>query len=127
MNELFKGVLIDQSVFEPEKVLAKAKVISSRETSLEGENFRGKVLFHNIEVSTDKLWQVLSLMAETIKSPGWYFHLINEERLYIVLPKVILIAGNDEAELKNIVEYAKNYGIHPDQLNLKQLFDNPFA
>jgi hypothetical protein len=49
------------------------------------------------------------------------------EKLYIVMPKVILIVGNDEVELKSIIDYAQKHGIHPDQLNLRQLFDNPFA
>lgn len=127
MSELFKGILIDQSVLEPEKILEKVKIVGSREASLEGENFRGKVLFHTIEVSANNLWRTLRVAAETLKSPGWYFHLVSEERLYVVMPNVIFIVSNDEAELKNIIEYAEDHGIHPDQLNLKQLFDNPFA
>lgn len=38
---LFKGILIDQSVSKPKEILENAKVIDSRETSLEGESFRG--------------------------------------------------------------------------------------
>lgn len=127
MPEPFKGILIDQSVPDPTSVLDIVKVISKRETSLESESFRGKVLFYNLEVTSNNLWLILNYVAENINSPGWYFHLVNKDRLYIVMPKTILFAGNNEAELKNIIDYASNHGIHPDQLNLKKLFDNPFA
>ncbi len=127
MSNLFKGILIDQSVSNPENVLKYAKVISKRETTLEGESFRGKVLFYDIEVTDNNLQSVLKEVAETIKSPGWYFHLVNKDLLYIVMPKKILKATNNEAELKDIIEYATSHGIHPEQLNLKQLFNDPFA
>lgn len=123
----FKGILIDQSVSDPRAILENANIISSRRTSLEGEGFRGTVLFYNIEVSEDSLFTVLDMVSETIKNPGWYFHLVNSEKLYVVMPNVIFSAGNNDAELNTIVDYAKSHGIHPDQLNLKQLFDNPFA
>lgn len=127
MPKLYKGILIDQSVSDPKIVLKFTNVVGKREAKLEGESFRGKVLFYNIEVSADNLWPVLSQVAESIKSPGWYFHLVNDNKLYIAMPNVVLIADNNEAELQGIVDYASNHGIHPDQLNLKQLFDNPFA
>lgn len=119
--------MIDQSVSDPEIVLKFTNIVGKRETTLEGESFRGKVLFYSIEVSAEYLWPVLSQVAESIKSPGWYFHLINDNKLYIVMPKAVLIASNNSAELRNIIDYASHHGIHPDQLNLKQLFDNPFA
>lgn len=127
MASSYKGIIIDQSVLEPKDIIKKAKIISDRETTLEGESFRGKVLFYNIEVVNDKLWQVLNKVAESIKSPGWYFHLVNKERLYIVMPNVILFANNNDTELNRIIGYAISQGINPRQLNLKQLFDNPFA
>lgn len=123
----YKGVLIDQSVLDPKAILDNLKVVSSRTTTLEGESFRGEVTFHNIEVSEDSLWEVLSKVAEDIKAPGWYFHLVDGQRLYIVLPRVILFAENNDNELNSIVEYAKSQGIHPDQLNIKQLFENPYV
>ncbi len=123
----YKGVLISQSVVNPENILKLVNVISSRDTTLEGESFRGKVKFHNLEVSEDNLWPVLERVADSIKSPGWYFHLVNEERLYIVMSQAILFASEDNKELQAIVDYAASHGIHPDQLNLKQLFANPYA
>ena len=127
MDEVFKGILIDQSVTQPEIILKKVDVVNTRETTLEGESIRGTVLFHSIEVAKDQVWDVLNKVAETIKSPGWYFHLVNASRLYIVMPKAILISGNDDNELRNIVDYAQSHGIHPDQLNLKQLFESPYS
>jgi len=127
MKQVYKGVLIDQSVTEPESILKLATVTGSRATTLEGESFRGKVTFHNLEVSQDNLWQVLEQVATTIKKPGWYFHLVGEGRLYIIMPQVILFSSNNDNELKTVVHYAVSQGIHPEQLNLKQLFDNPYA
>ncbi|MCA9329267.1 hypothetical protein KDA11_01350 [Candidatus Saccharibacteria bacterium] len=125
--KIYKGVLIDQSVADPKAILDCTEVVSSRVTTLEGESFRGEVTFHNIEVSEDDLWGVLGKVAEDIKAPGWYFHLVDGQTLYIVLPRAILFAENNGDELNMIVEYAESQGIHPDQLNLKQLFENPYA
>jgi len=124
---MYRGVLIDESVTNPKNILELAEVVSFRETTLESENFRGKVLFHNIKVKDQNLWPILNLVMNTILEPGWYFHLVDEEILYVVMPGAILSAGNNENQLLNIFEYAVHHGIHPDQLNLKKLFANPFA
>lgn len=124
---VYKGVLIDQSVSNPDAILKLSKVISSRDTTLEGESFRGKVTFHNLEVAEDNLWPVLEQVAATIKSRGWYFHLVDDERLYIVMPRAILFASNNDDELQAIIDYTTGQGIHPEQLNLKQLFADPYA
>lgn len=124
---MFRGVLIDQSVPDAGKILKLAEVVSFRETNLEGENFRGKVLFHNIKVEEKNLWPILGLVMETILSPGWYFHLVSNDKLYVILPNIVMSAKNNNDELLNIFEYAVHHGIHPDQLDLKKLFANPFA
>lgn len=124
---IYKGVLIDQSVSDPREILDLTNVTSSRTTKLEGEAFRGEVTFHNIEVDEKDLWTVLDNVASSIKKPGWYFHLVNKDRLYIVMPHAVLFANHSDVQLKAIVDYAVGQGIHPDQLNLKQLFNDPYA
>lgn len=119
--------MISESVEDPERILAEVKTVSVRETTLEGESYRGRVTFYNIEVDNDKLWTVLEGVAAEIRSPGWYFHLVGEGRLYIVLPRVIMFAQNKDTEMAAIIEYAKNQGIHPEQLSLGRLFEDPYA
>lgn len=119
--------MIDQSVPRPEVILKLTEVVSYRETTLESESFRGKVLFHNIKVSDKNLWHVLYEVMQSIKSPGWFFHLVSDDLLYIVMPNAILTSTNDEKELMNIFDYAIHHGIHPKQLDLKKLFSNPFS
>lgn len=126
-DSIFRGVLIDQSVPNPSEILKLTKIVGTVQTTLEGESFRGNVLFHNIEVSTEALWPVLQQVAERIKSHGWFFNLINGNTMYFVMPRAILLAHNDEHELKDIFDYATAHGIHPEQLEFKKMFDNPFV
>lgn len=127
MKDTYRGILIDQSVEDPDEILLHTTVSGKRETTLEGESFRGKVLFYNLEVEEEHLQTVLRLVADQLKSPGWYFHLVGNELLYVIMPHKVMSAHNNEVELKEIVDYATDHGIHRDQLNLKQLFTNPFA
>ncbi len=127
MSVIYKGVLIAESVENSVEILKSTKVVGSRKTKLEGESFRGVVTFYNIDVEEHKLWVVLEKVAQNLKTPGWYFHLVNKDRLYIVLPRAILFAANNKDELDTIVQFAESQGIHPKQLNLKQLFDNPYV
>ena len=128
MNNIYRGVLIEQSVSNVEAILADAKVVGSRSTSLESESERGEMRFLNLEVKKDKLWDVLRHVAETIEHPNWYFHLVGEGRMYVVLSSVIFFADEgDEGALESIRNYAISQGIHRDQLSLKGLFTNPYA
>ncbi|MCA9343162.1 hypothetical protein KC950_04095 [Candidatus Saccharibacteria bacterium] len=127
MKKKYKGILIDESVEDSDSILSEVKIEGQRITSLEGELFRGDVTFFNIVVDESNLWNVLELVAKAIKSPGWYFHLVGNGTLYVVLPGAILFARKNETEVNRIIKVAKNQGIHSEQLNLIQLFDNPYA
>jgi hypothetical protein len=126
---IYKGVLIEQSVSNPKEILRHAKVVGERTTGLESESARGKMRFLNVEVAEDHLWDVLKQVAEGIKQPGWYFHLVGEERMYVVMPQVIFFAdGPGDKILADIVEYGTSQcGIHPEQLEIKGLFVNPYG
>ena len=123
---VFKGVLIAQSVNDPKRILRNAKVVDTRTTTLEAEDFRGRMLFYCVEVAQEKLWPVLREVAETIKTGGWYFHLVGNGRIYIVMSRAVLFADNDD-ELKEIERFVISRGTHPAQVNLKVLLKDPYA
>jgi hypothetical protein len=124
----YRGILIEQSVDGPASILRYARVVGERAALLESEEFRGSMGFIKVEVDESSLWTVLRAMAEAIKSPGWYFHLVGKGRLHVVMPAAILFADEgDEAQLNAIVRYASGQGIHPEQLHLAKLFIDPFA
>lgn len=122
---MYKGVLIDQSVEKPLSILEYCRPASFKTMRLEGENSRGELTFYNISVSEKNLWKVLNDVAKSIKSPGWFFHLVGKDCLYFVMPNIILMASNKQKEIQKIKNYALSQGIHPKQLDLASLFDNP--
>jgi hypothetical protein len=125
---IYKGILIELSVDDTAPVLAHARVVGERAALLEDEDFRGTMRFIEVEVDEASLWTVLRTVAESIRSPGWFFHLVGQGRLYVVMPAAVLFANEgDEARLNAIVRYASSLGIHPEQLNLAKLFTDPFA
>jgi len=124
----YRGILIEQSVDDTAPVLRHASVLGESAALLESEDFRGTMRFIRVEVDESALWTVLKTVAETIKSPGWYFHLVGQHRLYIALPAAVFFANEgDERQLNEIVRYASTLGIHPEQLDLGKLFADPFA
>jgi hypothetical protein len=125
-NLTFKGVLIDRSVQEPEAILKLCKVENTEEIQVKRQSQLRHVTAYSIVVEERNLWPILKLVAESLKSPGWHFHLVNEHRLYLVMPKAILIASNRETELNIIKKYAKCHGLKPDELKLSELFNSPF-
>lgn len=128
MNTLYKGILIDQSVDSSESILALCHRVSDRHTTLEAEEERGDVQFIHVEVDEHNIWPVLECVAESLKSPGWYFHLVGNGKLYVVYPGVVFTAheGNDQ-ELEQMITFGISIGIHPDQLDLGKLYENPYA
>lgn len=125
---MYRGILIEQSVDDTETVLRYARVVGERAALLESEDFRGSMRFIEVQVDESSLWTVLRTVAESIKSPGWFFHLVGAGRLYVVLPAAVLFANEgDEARLNAIVSFAAGLGIHPEQLNLAKLFADPYA
>lgn len=130
MPSTYRGVLIEESVHDPHRILSVATVVSRRTHTLEQEAFRGTLTFVNIEVSAEALWPALNATAEELKdSGGWYFHLVGDGRLYVVFPRAILLAREAHAqeEIGNIIDFGLRWKIHPDQLDLRKLFSNPYV
>jgi hypothetical protein len=123
----YRGVLIEQSVTELQAILQHTKVVGERPALLESEDSRGTMRFLNVEVSEADLWTVLRDVAASIQKPGWYFHLVGDRRMYVVLPYTILFADEgDQEQLSAIIEYAVAQGIHRHQLDLANLFIAPY-
>jgi hypothetical protein len=125
---MYRGILIDRSVEDVDLILSSVQIVGEQKGALESEAFRGDVRFISIEVDEAALWVVLKAVAESLKAPGWFFHVVGGSRLYVVLPRVIFFADEGKTEeIDKIVQYAVSQGIHRDQLNLAKHFSDPFA
>ena len=125
---MYQGILIDCSVEDPQSVLAVVRILGEQRGVLESEASRGDVRFISIDVDEAKLWVVREAVARSLRSPGWFFHLVGKGCLYVVLPNVIFMADEGKVgQIQRIVQYAISQGIHPDQLNLARHFADPFA
>lgn len=102
------------------------KVVDTKTTTLEGETNRGEFHFHSVEVKDDIFDEVVQFASQYIKN-SWYFHLVKNNELLVMFQNLVFKAykGNAE-EFKRIREYALSQGIHPNQLPLERLIENPY-
>ncbi len=123
---MWQGVIIEESL-KDKSLLEMVKIIKTSEANLESETGRGVFHFHQYELDDAKEGEFIAKAKQAIK-PGFYLHLVKDDILLVVMVGVVMTAsrGKDE-EFKAIRDEAIKVGIHPDQLPLEQLIDNPFV
>lgn len=121
----WRGVLIEESLEDP-TVLNRMHIVGTMSERLEGEEDRGEFHFHKVEVDNDALKGVLQDASESIKD-SWYFHLVSGDRMIVVFRGRVFEATKGRAnEFDAIRAFALSQGIHPEQLQLERLMDNPY-
>ena len=121
------GVLIEESVDSPE-LLRAVSVASTRSTTLESEEDRGEFSFHNVEVPEDEVEDVVRLAVAGLRPGPWYFHLVRDDVLRVMFRGHAFQARRGDAEaIEAIRQHALTVGVHPDQLPLERLFDDPLS
>lgn len=124
-NQIWQGVLIEESVEDP-AVLKNFHLIGSADSTLEGEEERGVFHFHRVQVDDMHLDEVLKLIAKYIKS-GWYFHLVGGDSMKIVFKdKIFEVERGNKIMFEVVRQYGENQGIKDEQMEFEYLLDHPF-
>ncbi len=125
-KSVWRGVLIEESL-EDKGIMDNVRIVGMRTSLLESEEYKGVFHFHNLEVPSEQLDAVLNEMSRAIKA-AWYFHLVGGDVMKVVFKdKIFTLKKGDSATLASIQRYGQAHGVHPDQLQLEGLFDNPYG
>lgn len=124
-DNVWRGVAIAES-FTSNSVITNSTTVRTGTQALEGEKSRGQWHFHCIEVADSEIDMIVREALHTLK-PSWYLHLVNDGRMIIVLEgRSFTIARDDTHGIAEVKEYAITHGVHPKQIELERLFDNPY-
>jgi len=124
-GDLWRGIAIAEG-FTSDDVITRSHTVRVEKETLEGEEGRGEFNFHFIEVPDSQIDQIVSAATQTLK-PSWYVHLVKEGQMIVVFKgKHFTLAKDDAIALAEVREYAIRSGVHPEQIALERLFDNPY-
>lgn len=122
----WRGIAIEESFTRP-MVPPGVHHVSTRSGRLGGEEDKGEVRFHAITVNDGKLDSVTDWARRNLR-PGWYMHLVKGKRMRIVFPDHVFdIIKDDHEGIERVRRFGIDAGVHPKQLPLEKLFEDPFA
>lgn len=118
-------MIIEESL-DDKKPLKLVKIVNTRQTTLEKEEGKGILHFHEIEVQDDKKDNFVQVCGSSIKQ-GWYIHIVKNGEMVVIFKKKIFSFKKSD---KNSIEKAKKYGISMnilrEQMDFENMIDNPW-
>ena len=120
---VWKGVIIEESL-DDKFLLKLVKIVETRKETLESEEEKGFLHFHNIEVSDDKEKEFVKKAKSCIKQ-GWYLHICKDKKMVIVFKgKSFDVAKGQKDKFAKAKKYGVSIGILEEQLEIEGLIDN---
>lgn len=125
-TEEWKGIAIDES-FQCSTMPPAMRIVGSRSVRLAGEEDQGPVHFRAIIVKDEDISEVIHWARRTLRS-GWYMHLVQGRQMRVVYQnRVFDVVADDPQSIERARQYGIQIGIHPRQLSLEKLFEDPFS
>ena len=123
----WKGVLIAESFDNSPQIWDLVTVTGRATRRLEREGSRGEFTFCNIEIADKYVDVLLQMVAQRLRSPGWYFHLERNRVIKVAYPgRVMEMSATDPSSIHAARKYGASIGIHPEQLHFERFMGNPF-
>lgn len=112
---------------DDKKILKLVKIVSTRKSFLEAEKKKGRMKLHSIEVSDERKAEFVTKAELAIKQ-GWYMHIVKDDSIVIIFRKKNFeFRKKEKDKMKMAVDYGISIGIHPGQMEIMPLFENPFG
>ena len=123
----WSGVLIAESLEDGAGVWDRVTITGRSKQRLEREGSRGEFTFYNVEVADEEVGSLLRMVAERLRSPGWYFHLERDRVIKVAYPgRVMTMSAAAPNTIRAARDYGASIGIHPEQLCFERFMGNPF-
>lgn len=123
----WRGVLIAESLLDDRGVWERVEVTGRSKQRLEREGSRGEFTFCNVEVADEDVDALLQMVAERLRSPGWYFHVERDRVIKVAYPgRVMAMSAAAPGSIRAARQHGVSIGIHPDQLCFERFMGNPF-
>ena len=123
----WQGVLIAESLENDRGVWDLVQVTGRSKRRLEREGSRGEFTFCDVEVPDRHVDSLMRIVAERLRSPGWYFHVERERVIKVAYPgKVMEMSEAEPESIRAARDHGVSIGIHPEQLHFERFMGNPF-
>ena len=123
----WRGVLIAESLHDAPRIWDLVTVSGRSKQRLEREGSRGEFTFCNVEIADKNVDALLQMVAERLRSPGWYFHVERSRVIKVAYPgRVMEMSADDPRSIQSAREFGISIGIHPEQLCFERFMGNPF-
>lgn len=103
---VWKGVVIEESL-EDKTILNSVKTVGTRKSTLENEDEKGILHFHNIQLDDTKKDEFVQRASSSIKQ-GWYIHIVKDNVMTIIFKEKYFTFNKTQ---KDKIENAKKYGV----------------
>jgi uncharacterized protein (DUF2344 family) len=123
---MWKGVIIEESL-EDQSILKKVDIVLRKESVLEDESGRGKFHFDKVQVSDEKIAEVIVLGKKAIKK-GWYMHFCKGNEMVVIFRGIgFEHQKGNKTSLDAIHRYGKSVGVIAAQLPSDGLIEDPWG
>lgn len=122
---VWKGVIIEESL-DNKDLLKLAEIIKTKKSSLESEEEKGFLHFHNVEVEDDKKKEFVKKAKDAIKH-AWYLHICKDGKMIVVFKgKSFEFTKAQKDKIEQAEEYGRSIGIIEEQMHFEGMIDNPW-
>ena len=122
----WKGVVIEESL-KDRSLLRMARIVRTRKDTLEGEDERGEMTLHYIEVDDRDKEKFLEKAKSAIKD-AWYLHICKDGTMAVVFRgRVFEFTAREPGKIREAEDYGESMGILREQMNFRGMIDEPWA
>ena len=122
----WKGVIIEESL-DDKSLFNLVTTIKTEEATLEEEEKKETLHFHNIILDEDKKDEFIKKAKRSIKQ-GWYIHICLNGRMVVIFKdRSFEFTESEQDKIKQAHEYGLSIGIVKEQMEFQDMITKPYS
>ena len=116
---VWKGVIIEESL-EDKTILNAVKIVDIRESTLENEDKKGILHFHNIQLDDKEKDEFVRRAVSAIKQ-GWYIHICKDNIMTIIFKGKYFSFTFNKAEIELLMKALNKCDVMWDRFRKRKI------
>jgi len=123
---VWKGVILEESL-DDKSILDMVRIVKTEKSTLEEEEEKGFLTFHNIELDDEKKDEFVRKALSSIKDK-FYLHICKGDRMIVIYKNKMFEFTSDETDkLNQARDYGLSIGIVREQMPFEKIIKDPYA